>query len=116
MTAPQNATGGSTARLVEVELDEGSISRSTPDIEHERAVAAPPFARPASRAPVIAVAPPSRRRLPTALCLSMCAGLLRASGGGDAWCGSLVEGSRGVAGGRPWFRVVLSGRNRRLAC
>ena len=39
MTAPQNATGGSTARLVEVELDEGSISRSTPDIEHERAVA-----------------------------------------------------------------------------
>ncbi|MBL6431060.1 MAG: UPF0262 family protein [Alphaproteobacteria bacterium] len=39
MTAPQNATGRTNARLVEVELDEGSISRSTPDIEHERAVA-----------------------------------------------------------------------------
>jgi uncharacterized protein (UPF0262 family) len=39
MTAPQNATGRTNARLVDVELDEGSISRSTPDIEHERAVA-----------------------------------------------------------------------------
>ena len=37
-SAAQDA-GQSTNRLVAVELDEASISRSTPDIDHERAVA-----------------------------------------------------------------------------
>jgi len=36
MTEPQSS---STQRLVKVTLDEGSIGRSSPDIEHERAVA-----------------------------------------------------------------------------
>ncbi|WP_349359921.1 UPF0262 family protein [Stappia sp.] len=39
MTASEEAGAQGTARLIDVELDEGSISRSTPDIEHERAVA-----------------------------------------------------------------------------
>lgn len=39
MTAAGDRAGVERARLVAVELDEESIARSTPDIEHERAVA-----------------------------------------------------------------------------
>ncbi|GGE96294.1 UPF0262 family protein [Stappia taiwanensis] len=39
MTSSQQAVRTNAARLVAVELDEDSIVRSTPDIEHERAVA-----------------------------------------------------------------------------
>jgi uncharacterized protein (UPF0262 family) len=39
MTAMPDNAEAKKARLVAVQLDEGSISRSTPDIEHERAVA-----------------------------------------------------------------------------
>ncbi|NBN63079.1 UPF0262 family protein [Pannonibacter tanglangensis] len=40
-TAPAETTGGGDlrSRLIDVILDEASISRSTPDIEHDRAVA-----------------------------------------------------------------------------
>jgi len=38
MSAPGNS-GSTTRRLVKITLDEGSIGRSSPDIEHERAVA-----------------------------------------------------------------------------
>lgn len=39
MDATRDNSKVSPARLVDIELDEASISRSTPDIEHERAVA-----------------------------------------------------------------------------
>ena len=39
MTRPERTAGNKTHRLVAVTLDEASIGRSGPDIEHERAVA-----------------------------------------------------------------------------
>ena len=39
MTRPEETVAASTQRLIAVTLDEGSIGRSGPDIEHERAVA-----------------------------------------------------------------------------
>ena len=39
MTRAERAAGRQTRRLVAVTLDEDSIGRSGPDVEHERAVA-----------------------------------------------------------------------------
>ena len=63
MDASRDSTQTSTARLVGVELDEASISRSTPDIEHERAVAIYDLIEDNAFEPVGAAEGPYRLRL-----------------------------------------------------